>query len=222
MFGPRLRLKSTVSTTAGSNQFRIVDEITNLGGQETELQLLYHTNVGPPILEQNASFIAPVLDVAPRDNRAADGMESYKTYDRPTVGYQEQVYYMKLATGPTGDTLVMLTNSNCDKAISLRFSPQQLPCFSLWKNTQSKSDGYVTGLEPATNFPNLKTFERANGRVRALAPNESAHFELGLAIHDSVDEIQTLAAEIVDLQGDKTVGFSRMPIRRLSPVPDSS
>ena len=50
-------------------------------------------------------------------------------------------------------------------AIALRFNRQELPCFTVWKNTAALEDGYVTGLEPATNFPNFKTFERQQGRV---------------------------------------------------------
>ena len=43
-----------------------------------------------------------------------------------------------------------------------------LPCFTVWKNTAAVEDGYVTGLEPAINFPNFKSFERQQGRVKVL------------------------------------------------------
>jgi hypothetical protein len=47
MFGPQLRLKSTVTTQVGANSFVIRDEITNLGASTAELQLLYHATRGP-------------------------------------------------------------------------------------------------------------------------------------------------------------------------------
>jgi hypothetical protein len=38
----------------------------------------------------------------------------------------------------------------------------------------------VTGLEPATDYPNPRSFEEAQGRVVPLAPGESVRFELAL------------------------------------------
>ena len=40
-----------------------------------------------------------------------------------------------------------------------------MPWFTQWKNTTSVADGYVTGIEPGTNFPNPRTYEGEQGRV---------------------------------------------------------
>ena len=53
------------------------------------------------------------------------------------------------------------------------FNRQELPCFTVWKNTGAMEDGYVTGLEPATNYPNFKGFERQQGRVPRAAAGRS-------------------------------------------------
>ena len=104
MFGPCLRLKSTVRTMAGSHQITIIDEITNLAGTEREIELLYHTNVGGPFLEAGSRFLAPIISVAPRDRTAATGIESFSRYAGPAAGYAEQVYYFELAADKTGRT----------------------------------------------------------------------------------------------------------------------
>ena len=57
-----------------------------------------------------------------------------------------------------GRTLATLYNAAADRGLTLRFNRNELPCFTLWKNTAALEDGYVTGLEPATNYPNFKTF----------------------------------------------------------------
>ena len=62
----------------------------------------------------------------------------------------------------------MLRNQAGDKAVVLRFHKDQLPCFTLWKNTAGRRDGYVTGLEPATNYPNPRPFEKARNRIVTL------------------------------------------------------
>lgn len=200
MFAPSLRLKSTVSTTAGSNSLTIRDVVTNRGGQPTELQLLYHTNIGRPFLEEGSQLVAPVAEVAPRDPHSAAGLASLDTYAGPVAGYVEEAFFFELLSDWKDQTQVLLKNSEGDRGLSMAFSTKQLPCFTLWKNTQTEADGYVTGLEPGTNYPNLKTFERERGRVITLAPGESYETEFTLSIHDSHDGVIQTEKQIAALQ----------------------
>ena len=48
----------------------------------------------------------------------------------------------------------------CNRAVVLRFHRDQLPGFTLWKNTAGPRDGYVSGLEPASNYPNPRLQSR--------------------------------------------------------------
>jgi hypothetical protein len=53
-----------------------------------------------------------------------------------------------------------------ERGVALRFNRQDLPCFTVWKNTGALEDGYVTGLEPATNGGET----RMRTALRRLAP----------------------------------------------------
>lgn len=211
MFGPCLRLTSTLETTAGSPSIRIIDEITNLGGQPAEMELLYHTNVGRPFLDEGASFSAPIAVVAPRDARAAEGSDDFARFSGPRVGYREQVYLMELRGDSAGQTVALLRDAAGERGLSLEFSTHQLPYFSLWKNTQAEADGYVTGLEPATNFPNLKTFERQQGRVVRLEPGASYRSQLTISVHATKDQVAEVESRIVGLQGGRSPDFHQEP-----------
>ena len=78
----------------------------------------------------------------------------------------------------------------------MKFNKNQLPCFTLWKNRQAECDGYVTGLEPAINFPNVKSFERQMGRVAVLAPGESRSYEVAIEAHGDAAGVQAAAAAV--------------------------
>jgi hypothetical protein len=217
MFGPSLRLKSTVETAAGSNRLTVIDEVTNLTGGPADLELLYHTNMGRPFLEPGARFVAPIISVVPRDRIAADGIDSFDTYAAPLAGYAEQVYYFDLAVGKEGRTQTLLKSAHGDKGISLSFDKRQLPCFALWKNTQAEADGYVTGLEPATNFPNLKGFERKQGRVVVLPPGGKHTARLDIDIHSTRESVQSAENEIAGLQRGHKPQIYRQPQPKWSP-----
>jgi hypothetical protein len=217
MFGPCLRLKSTVQTVAGSNRLTVIDEITNLAGVPAELEILYHTNIGRPFLEPGARFVAPILTVVPRDRIAAEAIGKFDTYAAPVAGFQEQVYYFDLAADGEGRTRTLLKNAHGDKGISIGFDKRQLPCFALWKNTAAEEDGYVTGLEPATNFPNLKGFERKQGRVVRLGPRDRHTARLDIDALSTPQAVKEVEGQIAALQRGHEPRVFRDPQPKWSP-----
>jgi hypothetical protein len=197
MFGPRLRLVTQISTEPGSKSLTISDRVENLGATPQEMQLLYHTNFGPPLLGEGARFLAPLKRATPRDARAAEGgMSGWNHYGPPQRGYVEQVYFLELAGDDEGRTEALLRNSNGELGVSLRFSLGELPCMTLWKNTAAREDGYVTGLEPGTNYPNLRATERQHGRVVVLGGGEAYRATLVVTALTSGEEVKECAGRI--------------------------
>lgn len=196
----KLRLKSTVRAQVGEAGFRLIDEVTNLSGKPAEMQLLYHVNLGAPLLQPGAKVVAPVRTLAPRDAGAASGLSAWDTYGAEDANGAEQVYFFELAGEADGRTRVLLKNAHGTQGLSLAFSRAQLPCFILWKNTAAQQDGYVTGLEPATNFPNRRTFEGQQSRTVKLAPGETRTFELALEFHPDSQSVAQVEQQVQRLQ----------------------
>ena len=196
----KLRLTSTIKTKPGEPGFHITDEITNLSGAPGEAQLLYHVNFGPPILDPGAKLVAPVKTLVPRNAHAASGLPHWESYGNEQAGAVEMVYFMELLADAAGLTQVLLKNAHGTQGVSLKFSKQQLPWFSQWKNMVAAPDGYVTGLEPGTNFPNPRSFEAKQNRLVKLKPGETIRFELALEIHADAAAVQKAEAAVAKLQ----------------------
>ncbi len=216
MFGPALRLTTAISTALGGNSLTIADQVTNLNDRPAEMQLLYHCNYGAPILEDGASLIAPFKTVSPRDPHARKDIQTCDQFTGPTPGYVEQVYFCELTGERGGKTSVLLKNADGSLGSSLHFSRKQMPCFTLWKNTAAMRDGYVTGLEPATNYPNPKPFEREAGRVIVLNRGETQHCDLTIAVHDTKCGVQNVEREIEQMQKNAAPRVSEHILSRLS------
>ena len=184
--------------------------------QPAEMQLLYHCNVGPPLLEAGSRVVAPIHEMAPISNRAADGIDTYDTYGGPVAGFAEQVYCYELLPDAAGRSLTMLYNSKADRALVLRMSLAELPYFTFWKNTAALEDGYVTGLEPAINFPNFRTFERQHGRVRVLPPGGKWEAKWSLEVLDTATAVAEVLKEVVTLQSKARPTIHRIPHTRFS------
>ncbi len=168
-----LRMTTTLSTAIGSNEFIWSDSVENIGGREATMQMLYHFNIGQPLLQPGARITAPLGKVAPLTQIAADdGIETWNIMPPPRPGSAEQVYVLDLAAAENGNTGVLVSNLANDEAVSLRFNKSALPCFSVWRNTPAEADGYVLGIEPGTNYPNPRPFEQKHGRVVDLKPGD--------------------------------------------------
>jgi hypothetical protein len=217
LFGPHLRLRATYTTAPGSNRVVVHDVVENLSAQPAEMQMLYHCNVGPPFLGPGSRVVAPVREMAPLTPRAAEGIDTFDTYGPPVVGFAEQVYAYDLLGEGGGRTLALLYNATADRGLVVRFNSRELPCFTVWKNTAAVEDGYVTGLEPATNFPNFKDYERRQGRVRVLPPGGRWEAKWSLEVYDSKEGVAGALREVARLQAHGRETVHRTPQPRFSP-----
>lgn len=214
LYGNKLRMKSTVRSRAGQPGLTVIDEVTNLSGENGELQLLYHVNFGLPLLDPGSRVVAPIRTLVPRDARAAEGIAPWDTYGQEQPGYTEQVYFMELAAGEDGRTQVLLRNAHGNQGVSLRFNKKQLPCFTLWKSTQAAADGYVTGLEPGINFPNPRFYEKEHARVAQLKPGQTLRFELEIEVHATAESVSQAEQNIAALQGSVKPRIFERPMPR--------
>jgi hypothetical protein len=215
-------LTTTYTTVPGSNRLVIHDRVENRGAAPAEMMLLYHCNLGQPFLEAGSRVVAPVREVSPISARAAEGIDTLETYAGPTAGFAEQVYCYDLLADSGGRSLAMLYNHAADKAVVLRFSRQDLPCFTVWKNTMALEEGYVTGLEPATNYPNFKSFERRQGRVPTVAPGGHWEATWSIEVHDTASGVAGTLKEVVALQAQAKAIVHRQPHGRFSQAAGAS
>jgi hypothetical protein len=197
-FNQQLRLISEISAPIGKPQIQFDDQVTNMSDAPQEIELLYHTNFGTPILGAGAEFVAPVKQVAPMTPAsAAGGMEDWNRYSGPHAsGYAAKVFNMQLYADARGETKAMLKSADGAQGVLMQFDTHGLPYMSLWKNEITAKGGYVTGLEPGTGFPNARPVERAAGRVPKLQGGESHHVHLVITALTSKAEVDAAASAI--------------------------
>jgi len=217
LFGRKLRLMSTVRLRAGESTLHVADEVHNLSSEPTDFELVYHVNFGVPLLTPGASLVAPVAQLVPRDPHSATDIPRWNEYSPAQPGLAEFVHFFKLAARSDGSTGVLL-KAAADRGAVMRFGTSQLPCFTLWKCQQPESDGYVTGLEPGTNYPNPRTFEERQGRTAPLKPGAFRKFELSTEVLSSADRMAAVEQEIRAIAGDTPPKIFDRPQPGWSPI----
>lgn len=204
-----LRLTTSISTKFGSNEFAWSDEVENIGGREATLQMLYHFNIGQPLLKPGARITAPIASVAPHTQVAAkEGIDTWNIMPPSRPDSAEQVYVLDLAEDDVGDSRVLVSGLSDSEAVGLRFNKRTLPCFTVWRNTPADADGYVLGIEPGTNYPNPRTFERQHGRVVTLKPGEKWSAAVTAAWHADATAIASEEKAIAAIQAGVRLAIS--------------
>ncbi|WOX40922.1 DUF4432 family protein, partial [Serratia marcescens] len=101
-----------------------------------------------------------------------------------------------------------------DKGVAIQFDTRQLPVLTLWKNTDTLKQGYVTGIEPGTSYAYPVTVEREQKRVKQLQPGASAQFDLTYTLLHSKAQVADLEKKIADIQGKVKIDENAAPIAK--------
>jgi hypothetical protein len=173
VFGPNLVLRRRVSARVGESSVRIEDEVENEGFEPEPIMVLYHINLGWPLLDETSRLAGPGKPrerPEPRDAVAKTGLDTWNRFVAPTPGFEEKVFYHRPAAGIDGLAEARLENHALGLAFCVRFHPEELPEFVQW--TMTGEGTYVLGLEPATCRVEGPAAEDSAGRVVRLEPGE--------------------------------------------------
>ncbi|MFB4357609.1 uncharacterized protein DUF4432 [Pantoea sp. PNA 14-12] len=196
----------------GSNQFSLHDVLTNHSDYPHDYEIIYHSNFSTPILEEGARFMAPMSGISPFNDYAKAGLKNWQTYQGPTKDFDEMVFNIKPLSDKDHQTVAAVVNKAGNKGASIQFDTQQLPLLTLWKNTDTLKQGYVTGIEPGTNYAYPVTIEREQKRVKQLAPGASATFDLTYTLLHNSDQVNAVEKRIQAIQGDTKIEENSTPI----------
>lgn len=167
LFGQNIVVKRTYTFKYDSDEFGIVDEIENRSFTDSGYMMLYHYNLGYPMVDDGAKIELDRESTVARTEDAQKVIDKMLSFSEPVDVIPEYVFIHKLkGDNPTAK----LVNEKLGLAFSLTYNKKNLPYFCQWKSLASGD--YVLGLEPASCALNakektiLKPFEKAvNGFV---------------------------------------------------------
>lgn len=167
MFSHKLVLEREYIVPLDRDEIIMIDNVTNTGASETPFELLYHCNMGYPLLNENTELTIPSTEVTPRNDHAVDGIATCLEVEKPQKDYEEMCFYHKL----DGVAEITVYNPDISKGVKMIYSTDELPCFTQWK--QMGEYDYVMGLEPGNCFPDGRDAMRRKGLLQFLSEGES-------------------------------------------------
>lgn len=189
MFDRKLLLERCYTCSTTENTLVLHDRVVNQGDQPYPVEILYHMNMGYPLLSEQSLLLINSNEVIPRNEHAGEGLDQWQTMLPPTPRFEEQCYYHRFA----GDAMAAIYSPILDSGLVIRYDPENLPFFTQWKMMGQRD--YVLGLEPGNAHPDGRARMRADGALTILPPGESVEYEVGLEILKSRSDYEALREE---------------------------
>lgn len=165
IFAHQLILEREYRISKTENKVLLCDKIKNIGSAEAPLEVLYHCNIGYPLLSENTVLDIPASVTEPRNDHAKKGLSDCLKMEKPQRGYEEMCYYHTLSQGK-----VSAYSPDIKKRVTISFDTAELPCFVEWKMMGEQD--YVLGLEPGNCLPDGRDVMRQKGMLEFLKPDE--------------------------------------------------
>ncbi|MBI2299354.1 MAG: aldose 1-epimerase family protein [Armatimonadetes bacterium] len=182
VFGENVELTRRILAVAGENALQIHDEVTNHGHDSVPHMMLYHINLGWPVVAPESVLYTGGAPVEPRDAAAAPGLDACHRFEAPQASYPEQVFYHSMTPDSSGFCHAAIVNRGLFEGfgVEISYSAESLPQLVQWKSM--KRGTYVCGLEPSNSQVRGRDIERAAGRLRFLEPGETVTYDVEIAV----------------------------------------
>jgi hypothetical protein len=181
VFGENLVLQRRISTRLGSSRIRIEDVVTNEGFSPQPHMILYHFNLGFPLVSQESQLHLDAEEPIPRDEDAAAGLADWNRFQPPTAGYREQVFRHVPVADDEGKAHVELRNPMLGIGLYWTYDQTSLPHLFQWKMMGQGT--YVLGIEPANSSGiEGRAAARQQGDLPHLEPGESRRYTMEVEV----------------------------------------
>ena len=168
LFGPNLVLTRTIETEAGADEVRITDVLENRAFRDEPYCMLYHVNLGYPLVDEGAHVEAKLEKTIPRNAWAEKHQKKMLEVEPPVDNFEEVCYFHK-----TKDGVMSLVNRKLGKRFTVKSS---LKKFVEWKSRASGD--FTVALEPCTSWLDDKL------RFQTLKPGATVRHTIVLKVED--------------------------------------
>nr|WP_231038509.1 aldose 1-epimerase family protein [Pectinatus haikarae] len=182
IFSHKLLLRREIICSLKENIITIKDYVENRGDKDYPLMILYHMNIGYPLLSEKTLIYIPSDEVQPRNDHAEKDIGNWNKIISPTIGFEEQCYFHHFSK----KGLAAVYNSDIDQGLLISFDKNNLNCFTEWKMMGERD--YVLGLEPGNCHPDGRNKMRQEGNLKILKPYESISYEVTISMLAGIKE----------------------------------
>jgi len=194
LFGEKLELRRKITTWIDKPKILLEDEVENFGFEDYPLMILYHINIGFPIVDKNSLLIEPKAKVITLDEESKKNFDGFNKFSEPYINAKNLVFYHDIEIDEDGYSNVAIINKefNNNEGIGfwLKYNKNNLPYLVHWKRMGMGE--YVCAVEPANSLLRGRDIERKENNLKFIKPNEKIKYSLEFNILTSNKDIEEI------------------------------
>lgn len=187
IFGKKLVLERTYTFSYTENTIHLNDTVINEGEKASPYMIMYHCNMGYPLLSENSIIKIPNTQVTARNEHSSEHLENALNAEKPQFDFEEQCFYYDV-TEKNGKAHAGIFGKDINKGVVFEFDKKEMPYFTEWK-MMGKTD-YVLGLEPGNCTPDGRDVLRHNGTLKFLEPEKKGTTNLTFKFVSNLNEFE--------------------------------
>jgi Domain of unknown function (DUF4432) len=199
-YGENLVLTRRYTARLGESRFFMHDEIENAGFLPAEHMLLYHINVGFPIVDEGSELVAPVSKPpAIPDGLPASDPNEYSRFVGPQKDWQLQGFELDMNADSDGRVPVAVVNPRLGdggQGLYVIYNQKQMPVYLEWR--MMGEGQYAVGIEPCTNTFGRDIARRA-GQLITLQPGDRRVYDIEIGVLDGATAVQSFRDRVKGL-----------------------
>lgn len=176
VFGENVSNTRTITVKLGENKIDIENTVENNAFDKTPFMLLYHINLGYPLVDDKSVISTNCEYERPINEAGAKGEADKFIAEKPQHGFDEQVFLYKAPK----DAWAQIRNENLGFGLKISYDGDTMPYLVEWK--MMGEGEYVIGLEPANCTSEGRVVNRDNGTLRYLEPGEKQKIKCSFEI----------------------------------------
>ncbi len=194
VFGTNLELTREISTVLGEKSLHIHDRIHNQSVDRSPLMFVYHCNPGFPVLDEGTRVVINSEKATEWLEDREVGPETYATVSAPRDEAHDDVYILLPRADASGQCRVGLINDRLGLGLYWSFPKAEIPIVSHWQHFHRGT--YVTGIEPGNVSMLGRAWNRKNGYMQYIEPDEVRDFHLEIGVLEGTEEIAAFEAKV--------------------------
>jgi hypothetical protein len=172
LFQGALRLRRRIEMPLGGTTLTIRDCVENIGPQPLSNMMLYHFNMGYPLVDEHST-----IDLDPADDLWSSGDHD----PRAPFGLPQAAHGSELSVHqPRAGGICRVTNPRRGLGLSIGFDTTTLPYLQLLRLRGAGT--YMIGVEPCTAAKRSRNSAKEAGQMPLLAPGQSRDYALDIDV----------------------------------------
>lgn len=194
LYGTHYRLTRRIEAKLGENAVTVEDEVENMADRKMPHQILYHFNLGWPLLGEGAETLLKSKRTIARETGKEADEKDYRVFPKINGAPQDCAFFHEPAADSSGMARVAVVNRQADAgrglALDMRFTRKTLPWLVQWRNPRAAE--FIQGIEPANAWPQDRYSERQAGRLQFMKPGEVRKYRIELGFLSGPENIKRI------------------------------